>query len=241
MLSPGRPCQPPSCFYLSSPLFVAPHCPQLGGPGVCRGREPNQSLLPCAPGRLRPGSLSLQWGLASGAPRGLPARPVFPSEPLPFKGQGAGTHLPSQTSPRYAHPRALWCMRLHCFCVHTRVCVHVCAVWCVRTVARMHVCENFCLSQISPKAPPASVCGLSVSLSHVHSCVSGCLVLAGVSFAWMCLGLPVMCVLQGSGPCDSTCCPGVSRQMLIPVGWVRWMCGTQHWLRWFTCVHWVCG
>lgn len=96
-------------------------------------------------------------------------------------------------------------MRLHCFCVHTRVCVHVCAVWCVRTVARMHVCENFCLSQISPKAPPASVCGLSVSLSHVHSCVSGCLVLAGVSFAWMCLGLPVMCVLQGSGPCDSTC------------------------------------
>lgn len=109
-------------------------------------------------------------------------------------------------------------MRLHCFCVHTRVCVHVCAVWCVRTVARMHVCENFCLSQISPKAPPASVCGLSVSLSHVHSCISGCLVLAGVSFAWMCLGLPVMCVLQGSGPCDSTCCPGVSRQMLIPVG-----------------------
>lgn len=124
----------------------------------------------------------------------------------------------------------------HALLLCSHWCVYMCVLWCVHTVAtnaRMQISDL--------KASRVSVCGLSVSLSHVHSCVSGCLVLAGVSFAWMCLGLPVMCLLQESGPCDSACRPGVSRQMLIRVGWVRWMCGTQHCLCSFTCVHWVCG
>lgn len=90
---------------------------------------------------------------------------------------------------------------------------------CKHTVERVSVCcLPACLSS-SPWAPRVAVCGLS-NLSSIRSGVSGWFVLAGMASAWVCLGLPVIRVLQGRGPCD----PGpVAQVHPIHVGRVRWV------------------
>lgn len=143
----GGPCQlsplsEPSSW-LSSLLFVAPNCPQLGL-GSAGGVSQPRACRPGHQGGANLGSEAcfLLPGVDGDRPWSSPRPPEFLSEPLPFRGQGAGSCLPSQTPPRCAHLHVLWCMRPHCSCVCTHWCVCLCVPWCVCTVACMRPCTD---------------------------------------------------------------------------------------------------
>lgn len=108
--------------------------------------------------------------------------------------------------------RVLWCMCMHCFFVYTQVCVYAHTVVRVHMFTRCGMCASTRLSvcvhcgmhaccpcRLLLFLPQGSLSAwlwvIRLSLLRIHSRVAGGLVLAGVDFAWLCLGLPVIRVL----------------------------------------------